>query len=200
MAKSPDIHFLLLAAGESKRMGRIKQLLPWNNTTLLEHTINEALQSNVNKVNLVLGANSVEILSKIKPSNVDVFINKKWQNGIGSSIAYGIGEILRVSNPEAILIGLADQPFVNTAFYNQMLAKYKSDEKIMIASQYEKSYGVPALFGSHYYDSLLSLKGDEGAKKLILKFPDRLILMDGSEIHKDIDTIEMYKEALNSNK
>ncbi|MEQ8561051.1 MAG: hypothetical protein RID18_06030, partial [Cytophagales bacterium] len=88
---------------------------------------------------------------------------------------------------------------VNSAYYNQMLTKFRSDEKIMIASQYEKSYGVPALFGSYYYDSLLRLKGDEGAKKLILQFIDRLILMDGSEIHKDIDTIEMYKEALNSN-
>ncbi len=200
MAESPNLHLLLLAAGESKRMGRIKQILPWENTTLLEHALNQALQSRVDKVSLVLGAHSETILKCIDGSKAEIYINNDWKRGLASSIAYGIKEILKTAQPDAILIALADQPFVSSDYYNQMISKYSADKKILIASHYENSYGVPALFGSHYFDSLLHLKGDAGAKKLILENADHLIALEASEYHRDIDDMQMYKEALQSRK
>ncbi|QNL20436.1 nucleotidyltransferase family protein [Hyphobacterium sp. CCMP332] len=192
----PKVHFLLLAAGASIRMGRIKQLLPWQKTSLLEHALKEALNSKVNRVSLVLGANAETILERTDTSKANVLININWKIGIGSSIAYGIGEILKKNPPDALLISLADQPFVNTEYYDQMIAHYDSDEKTIVASQYEDNIGTPALFGSAYFKSLCDLKGDEGAKSLILKFKDHLITLDGSEIHRDIDTMQDYYEAI----
>ncbi|MGB5463543.1 MAG: NTP transferase domain-containing protein, partial [Aureibaculum sp.] len=84
-----NIQHLLLAAGASKRMGKPKQLLAWGKETLIEHQIHVLLATN-NKVSVVLGAYSDKISEVIKKFPIEIYTNKDWENGMGTSISYGL--------------------------------------------------------------------------------------------------------------
>ena len=90
------ISIIVLAAGESSRMQQVKQLLQYNNTTMLAHVLETAINVKSSGVICVLGAHHEEILSrKIIPNQVRIKINKDWSTGMGSSIACGIHLLLR---------------------------------------------------------------------------------------------------------
>ncbi len=196
MTNKPDVSLLILAAGAASRMGKVKQLLPWENTTLLGHAIDQGLGSKVTQTNVVLGANSKQILASEDFSNVDVFINPAWENGLGSSIAYGMQQLLKNSEPNAVIITLADQPLVSTEYINQLIDKHYESQKGIMATAYNSNPGVPALFAKKYFDFLFNLTGDSGAKKLMLQNKDDLCTLDGSKIIQDLDTREDYLTAL----
>ena len=105
-----NIQLLLVAAGASSRMGEPKQLLPWNNQTLIEHQLNNLLKTNTT-TSVVLGANAEKISSVIDSLPISIFTNPKWQNGMGNSISFGIQQLLeKDANIDGILISLIDQP------------------------------------------------------------------------------------------
>ena len=115
---------MILAAGSSSRMGQPKQLLPWKDSFLLNHTISvaESIQPFITVV--VLGANYERINSKIQHRRVVVFRNLKWKEGLGSSIACGINFIQNAGDPvDGVLIILPDQPLINE---NEVLIKIKA--------------------------------------------------------------------------
>lgn len=186
------VHLLILAAGASTRMGKVKQLLPWKDTSLLGNAFREGLKSTAQKVSVVLGANSAEILKKEDLSEVNVIINPNWQDGMGTSIAFGLQELLKSSNPDALIITLADLPFAGSEYYNNMITKCPCDRKAIVASRYKEKLGVPALFTKAYFDSLLKLNGDRGAKAFLQQNKEQIISVDGSEISHDLDTMEEY--------
>jgi len=90
MDKKGNIAMVILAAGAASRMQAIKQLLPWKKTTLLGNAIEQGLQSNVDKVYVVLGANASKIKKQILNYPIQIIEHKNWQLGIGSSIACAI--------------------------------------------------------------------------------------------------------------
>jgi molybdenum cofactor cytidylyltransferase len=186
------IDLLILAAGASTRMGRIKQLLPWGNTSLLGHAIKQGLDSKASTVNVVLGANSNEILANEIFSDVNVILNEAWEKGLGHSIALGIDKLSVKHSSDAIIIMLADQPFVDAAYINQLILKYQENTHGVVATSYKNKPGVPALFAEKHFDSLRKLEGDYGAKKLMIEMSYDLITIDGSSVILDLDTMKEY--------
>src|SRR5512133_2445569 len=87
-----EIPLLLLAAGSSARMGQPKQLLPWGNTTLIEHQIITLIETGY-PVNVVLGCNSNRIIPVIAKYKINKIINESWEKGMGGSISCGISHI-----------------------------------------------------------------------------------------------------------
>lgn len=192
-----EIPILLLAAGSSTRMGQLKQLLPWGDTTLVEHQIQILIKTGY-PVQVILGFSSEIIIPVIEKYPVNIFINDKWERGIGSSIATGITKIIR-KFPKAggALITLLDQPLLTTAYFEQMLGSYKPGSRKILVSQSVSGWkGVPALFDKYYFKDLLELKDDEGAKKIIQHFEKDIIVVEGGEILEDIDTPQSYKRML----
>jgi len=192
-----DIYILILAAGSSSRMGQAKQLLAWNNTTLLNHAIQTAKNTGVTKIKVILGAKAARIRKSITDAEVDIIINTKWSNGLGSSIACGVKAICKENKKtEAILVMLADQPLVHSSFLNQLIGKWKSSKSI-VATAYEHGAGVPALFGTAYFSELSLLNKDFGAKALMAQNAANMasLTVEGSTI--DIDTISDYNNLLN---
>lgn len=185
---------VILAAGNSSRMGSIKQLLPWRNTTLLGNAIRQGLDSKVVDVVVVLGANAKIIIPTIKELDVKIIVNKHWKNGIGNSIAYSIGEIEKIfKHINGVLITLADTPFIETDYFNKMIKHFNIGEKNIVATKSKKKATVPALFGSKYFDKLGDLDKDVGAKKLLEKNSNDIFLIDAHTILFDIDTKEEYR-------
>ncbi len=195
-----NISVLILAAGSASRMGEVKQLLPYKGITLLEHVINQVNSSKVGNVFCVLGANSEYIQSKIKPNKVVFLKNLKWKEGLSSSIVTGVEHIKELKqNIDAILILLADQPFVDANFINELIETYKNTNSI-VASSYGNKNGVPAIFPKATFESLVKLKGDKGAKD-ILNDSDFKVISVASNIEKtlfDIDSPSDYNTLLNT--
>lgn len=192
-----NLPHLLLAAGASARMGQPKQLLHWGGVTLIEYQIKLRLQTQQD-VFVVLGAHSEEILTVIRKLPVTVLINKKWAEGIGGSIAYGIRTLIeKEPGPDGVLISLLDQPLVPISHLEKMLVLFNPGNGQIIASGSSSGWsGVPVLFDKLYFKELEKLTGDEGARKIIQQHPGVVEYIDCGSLLEDIDTHEAYQDLL----
>ncbi len=191
------IAILILAAGASTRMGKMKQLLPWKGTTLLGNAIQQAENTNAKNIYIVLGANANRIKEALK-TNLHILVNSDWKSGLGSSLAYGVRHI-QANKEEAsgVLVLLADQPLIDTTFINSLIDNFEGDTSI-VTTGYKNRVGVPAVFGSAYFSQLAGLHKDFGAKELIQQHKDRYIRIEGGAKTIDIDTLEDYEKLTNN--
>ena len=194
-----EIPILLLAAGGSNRMGQPKQLLPWGDQTLIGHQIQTLLKTG-NPVSVVLGSNSNLIIPVIEKYCVNIFINTDWESGMGSSISFGISQIIqKFPDADGVLITLLDQPLITTSYIEKMLGAYQPGSQQIIASHSISGWtGVPVIFDKCYFKELTELSNDEGAKKITKRHEDSVILLDGGEILEDMDTMQTYQHLLDN--
>lgn len=188
------ISIVIIAAGASSRMGEPKQLLQWGNTTLLGHALEQANASRADSVYVVLGANFEKIASTISSTRAQVLKYDDWQKGMGNTIAYSIDHLTTSKlKRDAILIMLADQPQVSTLFLNQMIDAYHNQQQGIVATHYADSgAGVPAIFDKQYFDQLMLLSGDKGAKSLLNKNKGDVLALSPQTQFIDIDTRDTY--------
>ena len=186
----------MLAAGESARLGRPKQLLLYKERTLLQHGVQVAIDTRKKPVIAVLGANADLLLREIGDKGVQAVINYKWNEGVASSIRTGLGKLLEIApGVDMVIIMVCDQPFVTVKLLEDLVTKHEETGKPIIASSYENSMGTPALFDKTIFALLLALKGDEGAKRIMKLNPDWVDIVNFPLGNTDIDTDSDY-EAL----
>lgn len=186
-----------MAAGESKRMEGIKQLLPWKDSNLLLETIKTVKKSNANSIHVVLGAHAELIKKECKLSEKDVTIsvNPNWSNGLGSSIAFVVENLINNnSKPDGILICLADQPLLSSKYLNLLIQSFEDNPSKIITTNYKNKAGVPALFPKSLYPKLVVLNGDQGAKKLLTTNLNNIVLLDAGNQIFDVDTKHEYEK------
>ncbi|HEX8016913.1 MAG TPA: nucleotidyltransferase family protein [Flavobacterium sp.] len=184
---------VVLAAGNAKRMGQSKQLLPWGDSTLLGSIIRNVLLTDAGVFFAVLGAYQNEITEKINFSKTNILINENWQKGLGSSIAVAIEEIdQKYPDVNAVLFVLADQPFISHVHLNAMLKLHQKEEEVIIITTKEDYKGVPVLFPGKYFPELISLCSDKGAKEVIKKNKSQVREAETRDDITDIDTFESY--------
>lgn len=190
---------LLLAAGSASRMGEPKQLLKWKNTTILENAIQVASQLKVEQTVVVLGAHYETIISNINKGNHIVVKNKYWDQGLGNSIAFGVRYIQEsFTEIENILIMLADQPLIDFNFLNRMVEQHILNENQIVCTAYKnKKLGVPAIFNKLFFEELMQLNSDKGARNILKKYSEELIYINGGDLIQDIDTMDEYKTIYN---
>ena len=175
-------------------MGSPKQLLKWGNSTLLNHSIDQAVASKADEVYLVLGANYEKIISSITEPSVVVFAHTDWRKGMGNTLAFVVNQ-LKDFEFDGILVMLADQPQVDTSFLNVLISEVELGDKPIVATSYKMEGGVPAIFDKSYFNELTSLLGDIGARLVINKNLVHTTLMTPSTPIIDIDTKKMYEET-----
>jgi molybdenum cofactor cytidylyltransferase len=182
---------IILAAGNSSRMGQSKQLLKIGNESLLEKSIQTALDSAVEKIVVVLGADDKAVSESIKQFPVGVVVNENWKSGMGSSIKSGLNFLLE-STPSlsGVIIMVCDQPLITNKHIVSLMALHHKKSKPLVASRYSNTYGVPALFTKKYFNQIRSLGDNEGAKKIIMTHEKELAVMDLPEGAVDLDTVE----------
>lgn len=196
-----NVSIIILAAGAASRMGQPKQLLPFKNSTLLEHAISQALNSQVKEVFCVLGANSQNIKKTVSRSQITFIDNPKWKEGLSTSIVKGINYLETLEKQlDAVLIMLCDQPFVNVHYIDLLVDTFASNPDSIIASNYGGKLGVPAIFPKKAFQYLTNLKGDKGAKDVLNNSIFNVISVTpkSEEVLTDVDTPEDY-ESLNKN-
>ena len=191
---------IILAAGESSRLGNIKQLLPFNGRTLLQHVIDEATKAGAQPIVVITGANATRVSASINDdSKINILVNENWQKGISSGIVAGVQEMVSLNNTiKKIIIAVCDQPFVTSALFEQLDQMQNKSGKPIVASTYADTVGTPALFSIEFFNQLLSLKGDEGAKKILKNNINDVATVDFPKGEIDIDTQKDYQNLLNT--
>jgi molybdenum cofactor cytidylyltransferase len=191
--KRPAIGCVILAAGGSRRLGRAKQLVRFENQTLLERTIVAALATpGLWPVIVVLGAEVASIKPTLVRFPVLIVENPAWTEGIASSLRCGL-EILNQFSPKIghTLISLCDQPFLQTRTFEHLIAQQHQTGSPLVAARYDNHPGAPALFSRNYFSALAGLTGDEGARTLFKSLPiSEIHTVDFPELGIDIDTPE----------
>jgi molybdenum cofactor cytidylyltransferase len=177
-----------LAAGRSSRLGQPKQMLPYKQSTLIENSIAVAKGFSTNCF-LVLGSNFELIKNSIDSQQLKTINHQNWNQGIGSSISFGLKSLLiDQPNIESVMLMLCDQPFVNSELLSQLQRAHLNEGKSIAACSYNNSYGVPAIFSKIYFEALLGLSGDIGAKKIISNNIDKVQFIEFQKGSIDIDT------------
>lgn len=194
---STNISLILLAAGESSRLGTPKQLLMFKGNNLMQHTIDMTLTLGMDTF-IVLGAYGEKIQKQVKTYDAKIVENEEWNEGLASSIRKGLEGVLS-SNPdtEAVILVLCDQPFLSAEILRQILEKYHDTGLPIIHCHYGEASGPPTLFHRSMFPYLLELKGGQGAKKVVDRFPDQVAFIDFPKGSLDIDTPEDYQQLLN---
>lgn len=187
------ISLLILAAGSSSRLGQSKQLIKINGEPLLRKTALTALATDSQSVTVVLGYNFKQHQQVIQDLNIDLLHHVDWQNGMGSSIKAGVSHILKThGDTQAIIILVCDQPYLTTEHLNLLITTYKNSGASIVASAYASTAGVPALFSKNVFSELLTLKDNQGAKKVLEKHAESIIEIEFPSGEIDIDTPSDY--------
>lgn len=164
---------LILAAGGSRRLGRPKQLEPWGgSTTLLGSVIATTRQFGLDELWVVLGAESARVLAEIDLADCGVVENPEWEEGLASSLRVGLDALTRMSKADAALIVLGDQPGVDPEVVASLVERRRRSKLPAIVPKYRYAWGNPVLVDRSLWPRLISLSGDEGAKRLLQAHPE----------------------------
>ena len=188
---------IILAAGNSSRLGQPKQLLTFNDTTLLKNTIEAASLLPNAIVVVVVGSRHELMIKELDSSKIKISFNENWESGMSSSIVKGMNDLLLI-NPdiEKCIISVCDQPFIIHSVFENLIREYNKTGKGIITSSYAETVGTPALFDKKYFKNLLELKGQEGAKKILAKFQNDSAAVSFERGNIDIDTPEDYDKLM----
>ena len=186
---------VILAAGESSRFGRPKQLVQFRGKSLVRRAVNAAKDANCSAIVVVLGSKRAQIERELKETDAIVAENQDWRRGMGSSIRVGVeGAVNQAPDIEAIVLLTCDQPFVKTDTIKCLIAMREKTKKAIVASSYSQTLGVPALFDRSCFQELLALDDETGAKTIILSNRERVAELLFSEGKIDIDTAADYEK------
>ncbi|MDW8009489.1 MAG: nucleotidyltransferase family protein [Chloroflexota bacterium] len=184
---------IVLAAGASTRLGQPKQSLPYGDSTLLAHAVAAALNARLGPVLVVLGAHGPE-LAQALPSGAVAVHNPDWQEGMASSIRAGLAALERGwPQAAAAIVMVCDQPSVSAGLLRRLVAAWRQGSAAAVACQYGDTVGVPALFSRSLWPELMALRGDRGAKSVLERHRERLLLVPFPEGALDIDTPEDWQ-------
>ena len=190
------INALVLAAGESKRMGMPKPLLRFEATTFLDRIVAVLQQSQVDKVTVVLGSQASLIRASTDLSAVDTVIHSDYRKGQLSSLAVGLHSM--PAETEAIVLCLVDNPFITSEVVNRLIGAYRETDRPIVVPVCEGRRGHPALFARVVFDELLNAPTEMGARHVVHSNEDRVCEVAVSEpaILTKIDTPEDYLRAI----
>lgn len=193
-----NVGIVILAAGGSGRFGKQKQLLILDGKSLVRRAAESALESDCFPVIAVLGANFDLIKNEIEDLECEIVFNDEWNAGLSSSIKKGLSKLLEISpNSSAVIIALCDQPFINSEHFNKLIKKFYESGKPIIASVYDETSGVPALFAKERFPALMNLDGDRGAQEIIKNHPESVEEILLPEAESDIDTPADFEKIKN---
>ncbi len=184
---------VILAAGESARMGTPKQLLVLEGQPLLVRAIEAALASSAWPVVVVVGAHAEKIRPLLARLPVLIAENPTWSEGMASSIRVGVTTLRQFSRQlEAALVALCDQPAFSADVIAQLVAAQRTTGRSIVAARYRGRHGAPALFLKEIFPELIALTGEEGARVLLNGHASRVAAVDLPALALDLDTPADY--------
>jgi molybdenum cofactor cytidylyltransferase len=191
---------VVLAAGGSTRFGEPKQLAAFRSETFVRHIVAAAVEAGCAPVIVVVGADAAQITQELTGLAASIVMHPQWSIGLGSSIGVGIQHMIdSAAELDAAILLACDQPFVSAAALRQLIQSRLTSGKAIVASAYAATLGIPALFDRSCFPDLLQLKGDSGAKGIILSRQHDVAPFNFPAAAIDIDTPGDYQRFLAQN-
>lgn len=200
---------VILAAGEGRRMGQLKQLMPWGGGTVLGQTLRQAAGSLVHDVVVVTGHEAAAVAAAMAAEIAQfegrpqprMVHNPQYQSGeMLSSLQQAVRRLVTDEGtmwpPTAVLVLLADQPMVSSETINQILCAYWQGCGDLIAPTYQGQRGNPVLIGRRYFAELLALPVGSAPRALLQAHASAVYLLpvETDTILHDLDTPQEYEK------
>jgi molybdenum cofactor cytidylyltransferase len=188
---------IVLAAGESRRMGQPKQLLPFGERTILERVVDTLLTAGVGEVVVVLGHLEDRVRAVLGDRPVRAVVNASYRQGMLSSVKCGVRAVS--AEYDAILIALGDQPHIEGAVVSEVMRAYRAGDAGIVIPHYGDKKGHPIIINlQKYREAITNLPEDAGLNALMQEHADdvRLIDVATEDIIRDIDVPDDYTREL----
>jgi xanthine dehydrogenase accessory factor len=194
--KYTQISAIILAAGESIRMGKPKLLLPFGDASVIEMVVTHAARSALNKIFVVLGSGSGPISRVLQDYPVETVYNKQYKQGMLSSVQCGLRAV--PDSTDAVMVLLGDQPMIGHGIINDIIKAFRKTDKGIIIVTHLGQRGHPILFHRKYIKEVTKFPVAGSLKDLLKKYPGDIEEMETgqAEILRDIDTEKDYQKEL----
>lgn len=157
---------VILAAGESRRMGTSKALLPYRGKTFLTHLLEVTRHPRIGVHRVVVGAHAAEIRNAAALPESSVLENPDWEKGQLTSIHAAVRSLLG-GQTDGILLCLVDHPLISAALVDTLINAFYTSRKPIVLPTYRGKRGHPVIFSSTLYDDLLAAPLDTGARAVV---------------------------------
>lgn len=188
---------IILAAGESRRMGFPKAALPYRNSTFLQATVAACDAAGLTPVVVVVNADTRNALKGIELPRLVVVVNQAPQTGQIGSLKKGLGMLL--NRPvDAVVVWPVDHPHVRIATVQQMLEAYRESGAPILIPTYQGRRGHPVLFARPVFDELLAAPAELGARAVVRANRSRVFEVPVADpaILEDVDTPDAYENLI----
>jgi molybdenum cofactor cytidylyltransferase len=188
---------IVLAAGESRRMGQPKQLLPFGEHTILERVVDTLLTAGVGEVIVVLGHLADRVRAVLSDRPVRAVVNALYRQGMLSSVKCGVRAV--GAEYEAVLIALGDQPHIEGAVVSEVMRAYRDGDAGIVIPRYGDKKGHPIIINlPKYRQAIANLPEEAGLNTLMQAHADDVRLLDVAtdDIIRDIDVPDDYTREL----
>ena len=187
---------VILAAGESRRMGTQKLLLPFGETTVVGAVVGTALASRVDRVLVVLGADRDAVRLPLGSLGIDFAVNEDFAKGMLSSVQAGFAAL--PPDAEAAVVMLGDQPFLPAGVVDAVVEAFRRSGKGIVVPAFQGRRGHPVLIGLKYRDEVLALDPTDGLRRLMRAHPDDIFEaeVEDANILRDMDVPEDYANVI----
>ncbi len=185
---------LILAAGESRRLGKPKQTLVWRGEPLVRHVARAALAANLAAVKVVTGAHAIEVGRVLTDLSIDLVHNANWAKGQSESLKTGVQALS--PNTGAAIFLLVDQPQIPRTLIRALVETHSRTLAPIVAPQIDGQRGNPVLFDRVTFSDLLKLSGDVGGRSLFSRYPVTWVPWHDASLLLDVDTPADYERLL----
>jgi CTP:molybdopterin cytidylyltransferase MocA len=187
----------ILSAGESRRMGSPKALLPYRGRTFLEHLVEVTTHPRVGVHKIVLGAGAQSIREKLGLDPSTVVVNENWQQGQLSSIQAAVRS-LALGETEGLILCPVDHPLVSAELVARLIAAFDESGKLIVLPTYKGKRGHPLLFRANLYEEILAASPEVGARQVVWNHAADLLEVPTDEegITLNLNNPDALKKAL----
>jgi molybdenum cofactor cytidylyltransferase len=192
------ISAILLAAGQSRRMGEFKQLLPFAGRTVVECCADHLLASRVDELIVVTGHREADVRRALGGRALRLAHNADYLDGMSASVKCGIAAVSPAAT--AVLVALVDQPQIEPAIINRIIAEYESRPSLVVIPTYGGRNGHPVLIDLKLRDELLTFDGSQGLRQVIHAHAADLLHIEVATdaVLTDFDYPEDYQRMIKS--
>jgi molybdenum cofactor cytidylyltransferase len=182
---------IVLAAGQSTRMGEHKLLLPLGGRSLIQYAVGAACASVLDPVIVVVGHDADAVARALPVDRYHLIRNPNYAGGMSTSLRAGIAAVPELAGPNLLgaFVLLADQPLVSATWLNHLAREAASFPDHIIAASYAGRRGQPIYFPTALFPDLERVQGDEGGRTIVERHADRLrtVASERAEVALDVD-------------
>jgi molybdenum cofactor cytidylyltransferase len=189
----------ILAAGESRRMGRPKALVAFEGRTFVGHLLAATQHPRVGVVRVVLGANAQSVAAELKLDSEMIVVNEGWQQGQLSSIHAAVRS-LKPDETDGLILCPVDHPLITLRLVSQLVAEFDAGKKLIVLPTHLGRRGHPVIFHASLYDELLAASPDVGARQVVWAHAEQVaeVATDEAGVILNLNDPETMHKALGS--